>query len=236
LSGEFPGSTEFLLVGSGIAGLQAALLAREHGPVTVLTKTALSETNTYHAQGGIAVATGVDDNPDLHFQDTITAGAGLCDPAVVRTLVDEGPDAVRCLIDTGVNSDMRAGELLRGLEAAHSVPRVLHAAGAQPLARKQIQQIMWENVGMFRDRERLRGAAEDLLGGLTGPSQLTRAAIENANLTLAGLFAAHAAYGRPERRGAHFRLDFPEPEPDLARPALFRIADPAPLTLPTSDS
>ncbi|HJO07655.1 MAG TPA: FAD-dependent oxidoreductase, partial [Chloroflexota bacterium] len=123
-------STEFLIVGSGIAGLQAALLAREHGPVTVLTKTALSETNTYHAQGGIAVATGVDDNPDLHFLDTIVAGAGLCDPVVVRALVDEGPDAVRRLIDTGVNFDMRAGELLRGLEAAHSVPRVLHAAGA----------------------------------------------------------------------------------------------------------
>ena len=511
-------STEFLIVGSGIAGLQAALLAREHGPVTVLTKTALSETNTYHAQGGIAVATGVDDNPDLHFLDTIVAGAGLCDPVVVRALVDEGPDAVRRLIDTGVNFDMRAGELLRGLEAAHSVPRVLHAAGAgtgeeiqstlsraapvqifertmaidliieagecrglivlhegetaprsirarhvilatggaghlyshttnpgiatadgvalairagavvsgleffqfhptaldlpgapplllsealrgagakitdrfgrrllldavegaelaprdivarailwqleaagpgtvfldcteldegragarfpglaakmlahginlntepvpiapaahyliggivtdphgrtslpglfvcgevaatgvhganrlasnslleavvfarrvvaaaidppslqpgifanvqlgpgprpgaQPLDRATIQQIMWENVGILRDRERLREAAEDLLGGLADPLELTRAAIENANLTLAGLFSAHAAYERPESRGAHFRLDFPEPEPDLARPTLYRIADPAPLILPT---
>ncbi len=514
-------STEFLIVGSGIAGLQAALLAREHGPVTVLTKTALSETNTYHAQGGIAVATGVDDNPDLHFLDTIVAGAGLCDPVVVRALVDEGPDAVRRLIDTGVNFDMRAGELLRGLEAAHSVPRVLHAAGAgtgeeiqstlsraaraapvqifertlaidliieagdcrglivlhegetapreirarhvilatggaghlyshttnpgiatadgvalairagavvsgleffqfhptaldlpgapplllsealrgagakitdrfgqrflldtvegaelaprdivarailwrleaagpgtvfldcteldegragarfpglaakmlahginlntepvpiapaahyliggivtdphgrtslpglfvcgevaatgvhganrlasnslleavvfarrvvaaaidppslqpgifanvqlgpgprpgaQPLDRATIQQIMWENVGILRDRERLREAAEDLLGGMADPLELTRAAIENANLTLAGLFSAHAAYERPESRGAHFRLDFPEPEPDLARPTLYRIADPAPLILPT---
>ena len=122
---------DFVIVGSGIAGLQTALLAAEHGRGTVLTKSGLTETNTNYAQGGIAVASGVDDDPDLHFQDTIAAGAGLCDEEVVRVLVDEGPAAVRRLIETGVRFDEAEGEFLRGMEGAHSVARVLHAAGAE---------------------------------------------------------------------------------------------------------
>jgi L-aspartate oxidase len=122
---------DFVIVGSGIAGLQTALLAAEHGRVMVLTKSGLMETNTNYAQGGIAVASGVDDDPDLHFQDTIAAGAGLCDEEVVRVLVDEGLAAVRRLVETGVRFDEAEGEFLRGMEGAHSVARVLHAAGAE---------------------------------------------------------------------------------------------------------
>ncbi len=122
---------DFVIVGSGIAGLQTALLAVVHGRVMVLTKSDLMETNTYYAQGGIAVASGVDDDPDLHFRDTIAAGAGLCDEDVVRVLVDEGPAAVRRLIETGVRFDVADGGFLRGMEGAHSVARVLHAAGAE---------------------------------------------------------------------------------------------------------
>ena len=121
---------DFVIVGSGIAGLQTALLVGESGWVMVLTKSAVMETNTYYAQGGIAVASGVDDDPDLHFRDTIAAGAGLCDEDVVRVLVEEGPAAVRRLIETGVRFDAAGGELMRGMEGAHSVARVLHAAGA----------------------------------------------------------------------------------------------------------
>ena len=78
---------DYIIVGSGIAGLYSALLAREDGSVLILTKGSIEECNTKHAQGGIAAAVGKHDSPQLHFQDTIAAGAGLCDTETVRTLV-----------------------------------------------------------------------------------------------------------------------------------------------------
>lgn len=118
-----------IIVGSGIAGLIAALeLSRAHR-VTLVTKATLADGNTRFAQGGIAAAMFADDSVAEHIADTLRAGAGLCDPAAVTVLCSEGPRRIRDLIRLGVQFDTRDGELARGLEAAHTRPRVLHAGG-----------------------------------------------------------------------------------------------------------
>lgn len=121
--------TDYVVVGSGIAGLYTALKLSEHGKVIIVTKRGLCESNTYHAQGGIAAALGDEDTKDLHYQDTMKAGAGLCNPASVRVLVDEGPDRVRELIELGVDFDRERGAIALTKEGAHSLSRVLHAHG-----------------------------------------------------------------------------------------------------------
>jgi L-aspartate oxidase len=118
-----------VVVGSGIAGLIAAHRASARHEVTIVTKSALAESNTRYAQGGIAVALFEDDSVESHIADTVRAGAGLCDPHAVAVLCTEGPDRVRDLIRLGVAFDSRDGELVRGHEAAHSARRVLHAGG-----------------------------------------------------------------------------------------------------------
>ena len=119
-----------LVVGSGIAGLIAALeLSREHA-VTLVTKAALADSNTRWAQGGIAAAMFDDDSAAGHIADTLAAGAGLCNPNAVNILCTEGPDRIRDLIRLGVRFDQTpSGDLARGLEAAHSKARILHAGG-----------------------------------------------------------------------------------------------------------
>ncbi|MCD2442699.1 L-aspartate oxidase [Agromyces sp. SYSU K20354] len=122
--------TRVLVVGGGIGGLWTAVKAADAGCAVVLvTKTELAETNTRYAQGGIAAALFPDDSADRHFADTLDAGAGLADPAAVRVLCDEGPARVRDLIRFGVEFDRGESGLERGLEAAHSRPRILHAGG-----------------------------------------------------------------------------------------------------------
>ncbi|MBU2536261.1 MAG: L-aspartate oxidase [Chloroflexota bacterium] len=120
---------DYIIVGSGIAGLYTALLARERGSVLVITKGSVEDCNTRHAQGGIAAAIGRDDSPDLHYKDTIAAGNGLCDEEAVRILVDEAPARIAELINFGVPFDTLDGRIALTLEAAHSVPRILHAGG-----------------------------------------------------------------------------------------------------------
>lgn len=119
------------IVGAGIAGLAFALRLPSNLNVIVITKGGLGESNTRYAQGGLAAAVGPDDNPDLHFADTIAAGAGLCDVAAVRTLVDEGFAAVQWLEAHGTVFDEDGDEHVRALgkEGAHSRNRVLHAGG-----------------------------------------------------------------------------------------------------------
>ncbi|GAA1764158.1 L-aspartate oxidase [Agromyces humatus] len=122
--------TRVLVVGGGIGGLWTAVKAADGGfDVELVTKTELAETNTRYAQGGIAAALFPDDSADRHFADTLEAGAGLADPAAVRVLCDEGPARVRDLIRFGVEFDRGESGLERGLEAAHSRPRILHAGG-----------------------------------------------------------------------------------------------------------
>jgi L-aspartate oxidase len=121
---------DFIVVGAGVAGLRAAIELNQHGTVLCLTKRELSESNTQYAQGGIAVALGPDDSPEIHLRDTLAAGAGLVDENAARTLVTEGPARVRELLDWGVQFDSDAGgELTFTREGAHSRNRVLHANG-----------------------------------------------------------------------------------------------------------
>src|SRR6266704_2882442 len=125
------------IIGGGIAGLSVALRLPEAMHVALFTKGQLGESNTRYAQGGLAVALGADDSPELHFQDTLTAGAGLCNGEAVRILVESAPEAVYWLMRMGVQFDRaQAGDghttpdgLLLGREAAHSRWRVLHAGG-----------------------------------------------------------------------------------------------------------
>ncbi len=121
-----------LVIGSGLAGINAALLASAFAEVTLISKSALTETNTQRAQGGIAAAVAALDDPQIHAQDTIRAGAGLCDPEAVHTLTADGPAAIERLLQLGVRFDReRDGRLALATEGAHSTPRVLHAGGDQ---------------------------------------------------------------------------------------------------------
>ena len=120
---------DYIIVGSGIAGLYIALLAIERGSVLVLTKGSIDDCNTKYAQGGIAVAMGKDDSPEIHFKDTMAAGDGLSDAEAVRILTDEAADCIADLIKFGVPFDTLDGEITLTREAAHSVPRIMHAGG-----------------------------------------------------------------------------------------------------------
>ena len=120
---------DYIIVGSGIAGLYTALLAKAQGSVLIITKGSIDDCNTRHAQGGIAAAISKNDSPELHFQDTITAGAGLCNEEAVQILVNEAPDRITDLVKFGVPFDTLDGEIALTMEAAHSLPRILHAGG-----------------------------------------------------------------------------------------------------------
>ena len=120
---------DYIVVGSGIAGLYTALLARQHGSVLLLTKGKIDDCNTRYAQGGIAAAIGSNDSTELHLRDTLRAGAGLCDRQMVRILVDEALDRIADLVNFGVPFDTTEGEIALTREAAHSVSRIVHAGG-----------------------------------------------------------------------------------------------------------
>src|SRR3990170_1922418 len=122
-------SFDNIIVGSGIAGLYAALLAREHGSVLVLTKGSIDDCNTRWAQGGIAAAIGRGDSAEKHLRDTIEAGAGLVDEEAARVLTGEAAARIGDLVRFGVPFDTQHGEIALAREGAHSAPRVLHAGG-----------------------------------------------------------------------------------------------------------
>lgn len=136
--------TPFLVVGSGIAGLYTALKLAETGEVTLVTKETLVESTTAYAQGGIAAALNPGDSPNLHFDDTIKAGAGLCLSKAVRILVQEGMERVKELLDLGVPFDRRDGEPAFTREAAHSRRRILHADG--DATGREISRVLMELV------------------------------------------------------------------------------------------
>ncbi|MGA2138685.1 MAG: L-aspartate oxidase [Verrucomicrobiia bacterium] len=121
---------DFLVIGSGIAGLTYALKVASAGTVAIITKKHRAESNTNYAQGGIAAVMAKDDSLELHVRDTLEAGAGLCREDVVRTIVSEGPALVRELIDFGVKfteKENERGQYDLGREGGHTRRRVLHA-------------------------------------------------------------------------------------------------------------
>jgi L-aspartate oxidase len=120
---------DYLVLGSGIAGLRAAIGLARGGKVLVVTKAQPSESNTGYAQGGVAVALGPDDEVDLHLGDTLAAGAGIVSRPAARVLVEEGPERIRELASWGARFDREDGRLHFTREGAHSRNRVLHALG-----------------------------------------------------------------------------------------------------------
>ncbi len=120
---------DYIVVGSGIGGLYTALLAKEEGSVLVITKGSIDDCNTRYAQGGIAAAIGKGDSVELHVKDTINAGDGLSDEEVVNILAREAPARIADLVEYRVPFDTINGEIALTMEAAHSVPRILHAGG-----------------------------------------------------------------------------------------------------------
>ncbi|HSU89060.1 MAG TPA: FAD-dependent oxidoreductase [Terriglobia bacterium] len=121
--------TDYVVIGSGIAGLRAAIDLAEAGRVTIFTKAQITESNSMYAQGGIAAAIGPDDDIDKHYRDTIAAGAGLCDSAAVRVLVEEGPREIEQLLSWGADFEKHGNTLALSREGGHSSARIVHGNG-----------------------------------------------------------------------------------------------------------
>src|SRR5262245_15838564 len=167
---------DFLVIGSGIAGLSFALRAAEHGSVVVVTKKGTAESATNYAQGGIAAVLGPEDSFEDHIRDTLIAGAGLCNEAAVRFVVEQGPDAVRSLMNLGVRFDEsdRAPGYDLGREGGHSQRRVLHAAD---FTGQEIERVLVERCEAHPRIELLSNRISvDLVTtqklGLPGPSRV----------------------------------------------------------------
>ncbi|MBU6414535.1 MAG: L-aspartate oxidase [Planctomycetes bacterium] len=137
--------TDTLVIGGGAAGLSAAISAANHGECIVLSKGTFKQTNTSWAQGGIAAAMAAEDTTESHITDTLEAGTGLCDPKVVREVVEAAPAAMRRLINWGARFDSDAsGKLSLGREGGHSFHRILHAHG--DATGREVQRALVERV------------------------------------------------------------------------------------------
>jgi L-aspartate oxidase len=123
-------TADFLVIGSGIAGLTFALDAAEHGTVVIITKRNRDEANTRYAQGGVAAVMAPDDTAEAHVEDTLVAGGGLCHEVVAEICAREGPDRVRELMARGAHFDKEDGHLHLTREGGHSARRVVHTADA----------------------------------------------------------------------------------------------------------
>jgi L-aspartate oxidase len=139
--------TDFLIIGTGIAGLSLAIKLAEHGSVIMVTKKGATDTNTNFAQGGIASVFDSVDSYDLHIKDTLNAGDGICNEDAVKMVVREGPDRIRDLIDLGVRfnaSKKDSGHVLDlGREGGHSVNRIVHA---QDMTGREVEKVLLEKV------------------------------------------------------------------------------------------
>jgi L-aspartate oxidase len=143
-----------VIIGTGAAGLYTALKLPEHWNIALVTKENLQVSASQWAQGGIAAVTEPDDSFLLHEEDTLKAGAGLCEPEAVKVLVEEAPARIHELLDLGVAFDRYQGRLAVTLEAAHSRPRILHAADAtgKELIRALIEEILLrKNLTIFEE-------------------------------------------------------------------------------------
>ncbi len=145
--------TDFVILGSGVAGLRAAIELASAGNVVVVTKDVLRESSTEYAQGGVAAALSDEDEVGIHYSDTIRAGDGLCREEAVKVLVEEGPDRIRELIQWGAEFDKRGTKLDFTLEAAHSRRRVLHAHGDS--TGREIERVLINKVSNMKNISRL---------------------------------------------------------------------------------
>lgn len=139
--------TDFLVIGSGVAGLSAAIELAPHGEVLIVTKDIPSESTTGYAQGGIAVALSDEDEVGIHYRDTLKAGDGLCRKTAIRILVEEGPQRILELISWGAKFDKEGSRLAFTLEAAHSRKRILHAHGDS--TGKELTRVLLNKVRSF---------------------------------------------------------------------------------------
>ena len=165
-------SADVCVVGSGVAGLTAAIHARVAGlSVAIVTKAAITAGSTAWAQGGIAAALDPEDSPHDHWRDTLVAGAGLCDPDAVMTLVTEGPDAVRRLISLGAQFDLDAsGDIALTREGGHLHDRIAHAGG--DATGREISRALVAAVALDPQIEVIENALViDLLRDATGAAQ-----------------------------------------------------------------
>ena len=171
--------TDVVILGSGVAALRAALEVAPRLQVTLLTKSRLTESNSFYAQGGIAAAIAPPDTVESHTADTLATGCGLCDGAVVRQVVTAAPDCVGELIDWGANFDKAEGRISVGREGGHSAPRILHARGDE--TGKEITSTLLERVADCEAIDvREQTFAIDLL---------------TADSTVVGVLAWHATHG-----------------------------------------
>jgi L-aspartate oxidase len=118
---------DVLIIGSGIAGVYTALEIPEEFDIAIITKETIDISNSVLAQGGIAVSLDKEDSPELHFRDTLNAGAGLCDEKSVWVLVNEAAENIECIQKFGVQFDKKGSDLALTREGAHSMNRIIHA-------------------------------------------------------------------------------------------------------------
>src|SRR5256712_6042753 len=190
---------DFLVLGSGIAGLSFALKVAPHGRVGIITKKDRAESNTNYAQGGIAAVTSQEDSFELHVRDTLQAGAGLCKESVVRTIIQEGPARIAELIELGMHFSERevarangARELDLGKEGGHSKRRILHA---QDVTGREIERALLSAVARCPTIEIFENHfAIDLITnqklGLDGPNRCVGVYVLDKNSHEVKTFAA----------------------------------------------
>jgi L-aspartate oxidase len=192
---------DFLILGSGIAGLSFALKVAPRGRVAIVTKKNQAESNTNYAQGGIASVTGKDDSFELHVRDTLAAGAGLCKESVVRAIVEEGPARIQELIQLGMRfteAEHRARDGSRqldlGREGGHSRRRILHA---RDMTGHEIERALLDavsrqpNIHIFEDHLAIDLVTSQKLG-LRGPNRCLGAYVFDKKRNCVETFAAAA--------------------------------------------
>ena len=192
--------SDFLIIGSGVAGLRAAIELSRHGRVMIVTKDVPTESSTEYAQGGVAVALSDEDEVGIHFEDTIKAGAGLCNEEAVAVLVEEGPRRILELIEWGAEFDKDGTKLAFTREGAHSRSRVLHARGDS--TGKEMERVLLNKVKSLKGIHGSRfSTAMDLVvrNGVCKGASILRGSdvlIVNARATLLATGGAGQVFSR----------------------------------------